>query len=46
MTAIKTQYTPISLRDYVDFVKCRDGSKTIPTNPIIITFDDGYSSNL
>lgn len=45
MTAIKTQYTPISLRDYVDFVKCRDGSKTIPTNPIIITFDDGYSSN-
>ncbi len=45
MTAIKTQYTPISLREYVEFVNCRDGSKTIPTNPIIVTFDDGYLSN-
>lgn len=45
MTAIKTQYTPISLREYVEFVNCRDGSKTLPRNPIIITFDDGYLSN-
>ncbi len=45
MTAIKTQYTPISLREYVEFVNCKDGSKTLPTNPIIVTFDDGYLSN-
>lgn len=45
MTAIKTQYTPISLREYVEFVNCEDGSKYIPNNPIIVTFDDGYSSN-
>ena len=45
MTAIKTQYTPISLKEYVDFVNCKDGSKTLPTNPIIVTFDDGYLSN-
>ena len=45
MTAIKTQYTPISLREYVEFVNCTDGSKTLPTNAIIVTFDDGYLSN-
>ncbi len=45
MTAIKTQYTPISLRDYVEFVNCTDGSEVIPQNPIIVTFDDGYLSN-
>ncbi len=45
MTAIKTQYTPISLREYVEFVNCKDGSKTLPTDPIIVTFDDGYLSN-
>lgn len=45
MTAIKAQYTPISLREYVDFVNCKDGSKMLPTDPIIVTFDDGYLSN-
>ncbi len=45
MTAIKAQYSPISLREYVEFVNCTDGSKTIPSNPIIVTFDDGYLSN-
>lgn len=45
MTAIKAQFTPVSLKDYVDFVTCRDGSKTMPKNPIIVTFDDGYLSN-
>lgn len=45
MTAIKAQFTPISLREYVDFVNCTDGSKTMPSNPIIVTFDDGYLSN-
>lgn len=45
MTAIKAQFTPVSLRDYVEFVNCRDGSKTMPKNPIIVTFDDGYLSN-
>jgi len=45
MTAIKAQFTPVSLREYVDFVNCTDGSKTMPSNPIIVTFDDGYLSN-
>ncbi len=45
MNAIKFRYTPISLRDYCNYVKCTDGSVTLPDNPIIVTFDDGYSSN-
>lgn len=45
MTAIKAQFTPISLREYAEFVQCKDGSKTIPNDPIIVTFDDGYLSN-
>ena len=45
MTAIKVNYTPISLRQYFDYVNCTDGSVTIPDDPIIVTFDDGYLSN-
>ena len=45
MTAIKINFTPISLKHYYDYVTCEDGSVTIPDNPIIITFDDGYLSN-
>ena len=45
MTAIKVNYTPISLREYIDYVLCDDGSKNIPDDSIIVTFDDGYSSN-
>ena len=45
MTAIKVHYTPISLRQYYDYVLCEDGSVTLPDDPIIVTFDDGYSSN-
>lgn len=45
MTAIKTNFTPISLRQYYEYVMCDDGSVTIPKNPIIVTFDDGYLSN-
>lgn len=45
MTAIKTHYSPISLRSYIEYVNCDDGSVKIPQNPIIVTFDDGYSSN-
>ncbi len=45
MTAIKVNFTPISLRQYYNFVKCTDGSVTLPDNPIIVTFDDGYLSN-
>ena len=45
MTAIKVNYTPISLRQYIDYVLCDDGSKNIPDDSIIVTFDDGYSSN-
>ncbi len=45
MTAVKAQFTPVRLRDYVEFVNSSDGSKTMPNNPIIVTFDDGYLSN-
>ena len=45
MTAIKVHYNPISLRKYIEYVNCDDGSVTIPENPIVVTFDDGYSSN-
>lgn len=45
MSAIKINFTPISLKQYYDYVMCEDGSVTIPDNPIIVTFDDGYLSN-
>lgn len=45
MTAIKINFTPISLRTYYNYVMCDDGSITLPSNPIIVTFDDGYLSN-
>ncbi len=45
MTAIKANFNPISLRQYCEYVLCDDGSVTIPKNPIIVTFDDGYLSN-
>lgn len=45
MTAIKVNFTPISLRRYYQYVTCTDGSVTLPDNPIIVTFDDGYLSN-
>ena len=37
MTAIKVHYTPISLRQYYDYVLCEDGSVTLPDDPIIVT---------
>ncbi len=45
MTAVKANFNPISLRQYCDYVLCDDGSVTLPKNPIVITFDDGYLSN-
>lgn len=45
MTAIKTHFNPISLKDYYEYITNPDQSVTIPDNPIIITFDDGYLSN-
>ncbi len=45
MTAISVNFTPISLRSYYEYVMCNDGSISLPDNPIIITFDDGYLSN-
>ncbi len=45
MTAIKANFTPISLRQYYEYVNCTDGSVTLPEDPIIVTFDDGYLSN-
>ena len=45
MTAIQVNFTPISLRHYYNYIHCTDGSVTIPDDPIIVTFDDGYLSN-
>lgn len=45
MTAIKVNFSPITLRQYYEYVLCEDGSVTLPQNPIIVTFDDGYLSN-
>ncbi len=45
MTAIKINFTPISLRQYYEYVTDQSGTVTLPENPIIITFDDGYLSN-
>ena len=36
-------FTTINFEDLIDFV---DNGTRLPQNPIIITFDDGYSSNL
>lgn len=45
MTAIKVNFSPISLRQYYEYVMDETGEVTIPDNPIIVTFDDGYLSN-
>lgn len=45
MTAIKVNFSPITLREYYEYVLCEDGSVSLPENPIVITFDDGYLSN-
>lgn len=45
MLAVKKYFTPISLRQYYRYIHATDDSVTLPDNPIIITFDDGYSSN-
>lgn len=41
-TLLNQGYNPVSLSDYYAFVI---GNKTLPDNPIVITFDDGYLSN-
>lgn len=38
----KAGYKVISLNDYISYV---NGKKNLPEKPVIITFDDGYSSN-
>ena len=45
MLAIQKNFNPISLRRYYEYVQDTSGKVTLPENPIIITFDDGYSSN-
>lgn len=41
-TLVNYGYSPVSLSDYYAFML---GNKTLPENPIVITFDDGYLSN-
>jgi peptidoglycan/xylan/chitin deacetylase (PgdA/CDA1 family) len=35
-------YNTVNFQDLIDY---REGKKTLPENPIIVTFDDGYMSN-
>jgi len=39
----KMGYTPVFLRDVVDFV---DGHGKLPAKPMVITFDDGHYNNM
>ena len=41
-TLLNQGYNPVSMSDYYSFML---GNKSLPDNPIIITFDDGYLSN-
>ena len=41
-TLLNQGYNPVKMSDYYSFML---GSKSLPDNPIIITFDDGYLSN-
>lgn len=41
-TLLNYGYNPVSLSDYYQFML---GNKSLPENPIVITFDDGYLSN-
>ena len=44
MQALKDSgYTPISFKEYSDFIEY---NTPLPAKPIIITFDDGYLSNI
>src|SRR5262245_54938805 len=38
MAMVRRYFTPIGIRELVDFM----GGGTLPTNPLIVTFDDGY----
>lgn len=42
MEILNTGYTPITATDYVKAMK---GNSSLPKNPIILTFDDGYKDN-
>jgi peptidoglycan/xylan/chitin deacetylase (PgdA/CDA1 family) len=43
MEAVKAAgYNTVLIQDLIDYV---DGKKTLPDNPVAITFDDGYLSN-
>ena len=43
MDVIKERYNAISLADFVSWM---DGTGSLPRNPVLITFDDGYRDNL
>ncbi len=38
--------TPLTFRDLQDFRELHRDSSEFPTNPIVLTFDDGYQNNL
>lgn len=41
----KHGYTTITMTELIDYVYDRTGKITLPQNPVILTFDDGYLNN-
>jgi len=42
MSFVKKNYNPIRFSDFIDYL---DGKKSLPPNPLIVTFDDGFEDN-
>jgi len=42
MEFVKKHYNPIRFSDFIEYL---DGKKSLPPNPLIVTFDDGFEDN-